>query len=749
MSSNPLFEIRALNVATTSFLNDSDFRTALAAPKQWGVNTLIIDLLLQQANTTASQVEFQNDQYASINNTESIARIATEMGYKVWIKPIVFTRSNYSKELGTAAFQWWEIKPENKEQWFSSYTAKVREAFQILNKYPIDAFLLGNELGTLSRSDNYDSLWDKFISEVRTFYSGKIGYNAVAFSAENEYVDVTFLDKLDFIGLSTYPQLYSSLTPTKTDIENGWFKNINKNENIILSLRNFMQKNPNLDIMISELGSPATDGGNARLYQLNFDTENTNAWIRDLQEQALFFDVAFELLSREFGDSIMGVAPYRWGGNTLFGHLDVDPNRGIYSWELQGKPAANVIAAWFSGERSTLGSNAKGKVGADLIATGFYDDFVSGGRGNDTLKGGSGNDTLFGNGESINSSQTVKLNIFASGAILNGEAPTVEVFLNEKSVGIIRIPSIETYKIGNGQQSWNGPSLYSFDVPSNTDIDSLKFIQVNHESRDTYINRNFYLNSIFFDDIQLPSIGTLVESSGRIIGYTQAIYQSGSLKIDPTLYNKSISGRFTDDDFIFGGRGQDSLLGENGNDFIDGGDGVDTAIFFGRRSEYFLLSNEVRDSVRERDGLDTLQSIERLRFSDTTIALDINGNAGQAYRLYQAALDRTPDERGLAGWIKFMDDGGALVNMAQQFIDSQEFRTKYGALDNSKFVNQLYLNVLDRNGEPAGIAGWVNGLANGLTRADVLKGFSESTENQANVIGQIKNGIPYVEWWLT
>jgi hypothetical protein len=86
--------------------------------------------------------------------------------------------------------------------------------------------------------------------------------------------------------------------------------------------------------------------------------------------------------------------------------------------------------------------------------------------------------------------------------------------------------------------------------------------------------------------------------------------------------------------------------------------------------------------------------------------------------------------------------------MARQFIDSQEFRTKYGALDNRNFVNQLYLNVLDRNGEAAGITGWVNGLANGLTRADVLKGFSESTENQANVIGQIKNGIPYVEWWL-
>jgi hypothetical protein len=87
--------------------------------------------------------------------------------------------------------------------------------------------------------------------------------------------------------------------------------------------------------------------------------------------------------------------------------------------------------------------------------------------------------------------------------------------------------------------------------------------------------------------------------------------------------------------------------------------------------------------------------------------------------------------------------------MARQFIDSQEFKTKCDALDDRNFVNQLYLNVLDRNGEATGITGRVDDLANGLKRADVLKGFSESAENQANVIGQIKNGIPYTEWWLS
>lgn len=219
---------------------------------------------------------------------------------------------------------------------------------------------------------------------------------------------------------------------------------------------------------------------------------------------------------------------------------------------------------------------------------------------------------------------------------------------------------------------------------------------------------------------------------------------------------------------VRGYKGNDTFTGYGSGqygDFFNGESGFDVAILRGKASEYTIKNTdiydfikgdgsltpgfEVMDKVSLRDGADYYNNVERLRFSDKVVALDIDGNAGQAFRLYKAALNRTPDENGLAGWIKFMDEGGTLNTMAQQFIDSQEFRAKYGVLDNAGFVNQLYINVLNRNGEPAGVTGWVNGMANGLSRADVLKGFSESDENQANVIGQIKNGIPYVEWWLS
>lgn len=205
-------------------------------------------------------------------------------------------------------------------------------------------------------------------------------------------------------------------------------------------------------------------------------------------------------------------------------------------------------------------------------------------------------------------------------------------------------------------------------------------------------------------------------------------------------------------DSISGGLGNDTLLYRSGKTKYDGGSGIDIIKVEAARSG-FTIAQQADGSFKLKEGATdnyvTSTNVERVKFANNdVVALDTQGNAGQAYRLYKAALDRTPDANGLAGWIKYMDDGSQLTSMAQQFIDSQEFKTKYGALDNRNFVNQLYLNVLARNGEPAGVDGWVGGLANGLTRAQVLVGFSESSENQANVIGQIKDGIAFNEWWL-
>lgn len=98
-------------------------------------------------------------------------------------------------------------------------------------------------------------------------------------------------------------------------------------------------------------------------------------------------------------------------------------------------------------------------------------------------------------------------------------------------------------------------------------------------------------------------------------------------------------------------------------------------------------------------------------------------------RLYSAAFDRDPKVEGLNFWVNSYEMGSSLTTLSRQFYLSPEFTKKYGPLDDTGFVEQLFLNVLGRGGKPSGIDFWVGSLANGASRASVLANFSDSPEN--------------------
>jgi len=175
---------------------------------------------------------------------------------------------------------------------------------------------------------------------------------------------------------------------------------------------------------------------------------------------------------------------------------------------------------------------------------------------------------------------------------------------------------------------------------------------------------------------------------------------------------------------------------------IHGGAGLDQIAFAGAHTAYTVTP----DSITGPEGADTLSGIERVRFGDGyAVAFDVTGDAGQAYRLYKAAFDRAPDLAGLGFQMNDLDMGYSLVHVAQNFIDSPEFQATYGpGLSNTQFITLLYENVLGREPEAAGLQYHLNEFAQGDTRADMLTHFSESPENQANVIGQIDNGMLFI-----
>ncbi|MCR9124777.1 MAG: DUF4214 domain-containing protein [Rhodobacteraceae bacterium] len=98
------------------------------------------------------------------------------------------------------------------------------------------------------------------------------------------------------------------------------------------------------------------------------------------------------------------------------------------------------------------------------------------------------------------------------------------------------------------------------------------------------------------------------------------------------------------------------------------------------------------------------------------------------YRLYRTTLDREPDLAGFQGFTTALGSGTPFASAVTGFVASTEFQNTYGTLDNAAFVDLLYNNVFGRQGDAAGVAGWLGVLAAGGPREQVVEGFSQSRE---------------------
>jgi hypothetical protein len=224
-------------------------------------------------------------------------------------------------------------------------------------------------------------------------------------------------------------------------------------------------------------------------------------------------------------------------------------------------------------------------------------------------------------------------------------------------------------------------------------------------------------------------------------------------------------------DYMFGHTGKDNITGGKGDDFIypgdggfgDGGEGIDTLVFEKAHSSYIIYPQTypksggvIYLSIITKDlslpvEVSTFDSIERLSFTDTNLALDIapTQNAGSVYMLYKAAFDRAPDNGGMGYWLAQKDSGKDIVtNLAQGFVNSPEFIAKYGTNpSNASYVDKLYQNVLGRAGESGGVTYWNQELDAGrISKAAVLVQFATLAEGAANVASLIANGISYTEY---
>lgn len=147
------------------------------------------------------------------------------------------------------------------------------------------------------------------------------------------------------------------------------------------------------------------------------------------------------------------------------------------------------------------------------------------------------------------------------------------------------------------------------------------------------------------------------------------------------------------DDVLTGGADDDVINGGVGNDVIDGGGGDDTL------------------------------------YGDSPLAIDPDSLEALIFRAYEAVFDRAPDLVGFTAFLTALRLGQLTQeDIIAEFVGSEEFQNTYGDLANRAFIEQLYRNVLDREGDASGIDAFTAALDGGRSRASVVAEFANSIE---------------------
>lgn len=179
---------------------------------------------------------------------------------------------------------------------------------------------------------------------------------------------------------------------------------------------------------------------------------------------------------------------------------------------------------------------------------------------------------------------------------------------------------------------------------------------------------------------------------------------------------------------VFGGN--EGSQGRGGNDYVDGGDGVDTALYAGPSSHYKLVVGSSTITVQDKvlaDGLDNLVSVERTHFMDRTLDTTWFTKAASVPAsqftdltdMYIAYFDRAPDALGLFYWASRLSDGMTLQQIAKSFFVQPETVAAYPAgQTTAEFVTEVYGNVLGRNPDQPGLNYWINSLQTGGVSKD-------------------------------
>jgi hypothetical protein len=245
-----------------------------------------------------------------VTTTTQLARIR---GIKTMLKPQLWLRGSYTGDFTLSSENDWQI-------WEQDYFNYMMHHAKLANELNIEMLCIGTEMRLTIK--NRPVFWNNLIDEIRKVYRGKLIYAA----NWDDYQEVTFWEKLDYIGINGYFPLSNSTTPSVAEIVKNWQPIINNIDNY--------RKNLNKEVIFTEIGYKSLD-------QAAYEPWNPISKTVNIQAQSNAFRGFFEAFANK-KTWFMGAFLWKWypKNETAGGLYDTD-------YTPQNKPSEKIIKKCF------------------------------------------------------------------------------------------------------------------------------------------------------------------------------------------------------------------------------------------------------------------------------------------------------------------------------------------------------------------------------------------------------------------
>jgi hypothetical protein len=271
-----------------------------------------VSVVVQWSQNDTRSVEIAPFRYGTVDDdVRRVIREARARGMGVMVFPILrLVFRGQGEWRGT-------LQPTDREAWWRGYRRFILHYADLAAEEHADILSVGSEL--VSMEADVDR-WRALIADVRARFPGRLTYSA----NWDHFRLVPFWDLLDYVGVNAYNELTNDNAAGEGDLAQAWRR---IRDDVVSWARPLGRK-----LLFTEVGYPSLDGGAC------YPWDYTRKADFDGEEQRRAY-AAFES-AWDGVPELGGVFFWIWAG---------DGGQGDTGYTPRGKPAADVLRAWFGG----------------------------------------------------------------------------------------------------------------------------------------------------------------------------------------------------------------------------------------------------------------------------------------------------------------------------------------------------------------------------------------------------------------